>query len=68
MVENNWGLCNSLDYIYSTEASKLIKDTLNIATEDTQCASLKFFADITPGDNRSLIEVCAEVSFCDVVA
>ena len=41
----------------------LIKETVNTATEETQCAGLKFFKDITPGEDRSLIATCTEISF-----
>ena len=36
--------------------SKLITETVFTATEENQCAGLKFFNDITPGEDRKLIE------------
>lgn len=63
MVGNNWEICNPLDEVYGTTTSRLIKETVNTATEETQCAGLKFFQDITPGEDRSLIATCTEISF-----
>ena len=63
MVENNWAICDPLDEVYGTATSKLIKETVSTATEETQCAGLKFFKDITPGEDRSLIETCTEIAF-----
>lgn len=70
MVENNWNICNPLDEVYGPTTSKLIKDTVSTVKEETQCAGLKFFRDITPGEDRSLIETCTEVAFwccCEAV-
>ena len=63
MVENTWEICNPLDEVYDTTTSKLIKQTVSTATEETQCAGLKFFKDVVPGEDRSLIEACTEISF-----
>lgn len=63
MIENTWEICNPLDEVYGATTSKLIKETVNTATEETQCAGLKFFKAITPGEDRNLIETCTEISF-----
>lgn len=63
MVENTWEVCNPLDQVYGTTTSKLIKETVRKATEESQCAGLKFFKDMTPGEDRSLIKTCTEISF-----
>jgi len=63
MVENNWEICDPLDEVYGTTTSKLIKETVSTATEETQCAGLKFFNAMTPGKNRGLIATCTEISF-----
>ena len=63
MVEDAWGFCDPLDEVYGTTTSKLIKDTVKTATEETQCAGLKLFKDITPGDDRNLIETCTGVAY-----
>ena len=63
MVENTWEICNPLDEVYDTTTSKLIKQTVSTATEETQCAGLKFFKDVAPGEDRSLIATCTEISF-----
>ena len=63
MVENNWEICDPLDEVYGTTTSKLIKDTVSPATEETQCAGLKFFNDITPGEDRSLIPTCTGIVY-----
>lgn len=70
MVENTWEICNPLDEVYGATTSKLIKETVNTATEETQCAGLKFFKAITPGEDRNLIETCTEICFwccCEIV-
>ena len=63
MVENNWEICDPLGEVYGTTASKLIKETVTTATEETQCAGLKFFNDMTPGENRGLIETCTGICY-----
>jgi len=63
MVENTWEICNPLDEVYGATTSELIKETVNTATEETQCAGLKFFKAITPGEDRNLIETCTEICF-----
>lgn len=70
MVENTWETCNPLDEVYGATTSELIKQTVSTATEETQCAGLKFFKDITPGEDRNLIETCMEICFwccCEIV-
>lgn len=63
MVENNWAICDPLDEVYGTATSKLIKETVSTATEETQCAGLKFFNDMTPGEDRGLIATCTGISY-----
>lgn len=63
MVENNWEICDPLGEVYGTTASKIIKDTVNTATEETQCVGLKFFNYITPGEDRGLIESCTGICY-----
>ena len=63
IVSNNWRICDPLDEVYGNTASKLIKETVNTATEETQCAGLKFFKHITPGEDRDLISICTDISF-----
>jgi len=41
----------------------LIKKTVSTATEETQCAGLNFFKEITPGEDRSLIATCTDICF-----
>ena len=70
MVENTWEICNPLDEVYGATASGLIKETVKTATEETQCAGLKFFKAITPGEDRGLIETCTAICFwccCETV-
>ena len=62
-VENNWRISDPLDEIYGITTSQLVKETVNIATEETQCAGLKFFNAITPGEDQNLIETCIEISY-----
>ena len=63
LVENTWEICNPLDEVYGTTTSKIIRETVQTATEETQCAGLKFFNSITPGEDRNLIATCTEISF-----
>ena len=63
MVENTWEICDPLDEVYGTTTSKLIKETVSTATEETQCAGLKFFNDMTPGEDRSLITTCTGIAY-----
>ena len=63
MVENTWEICNPVDEVYGATTSELIKTTVNTVREETQCAGLKFFNAITPGENRNLIETCTEICF-----
>jgi len=70
MVENTWEICNPIDEVYGTTTSKLIKETVLTAQQETQCAGLKFFKVITPGEDRKLIETCTEICFwccCETV-
>jgi len=70
LVENTWEICNPLDEVYGVTTSKLIRETVITATEETQCAGLKFFKAITPGEDRNLIETCTEICFwccCETV-
>ena len=70
IVENTWEVCNPLDEVYGATTSELIKETVKIATEETQCAGLKIFKAITPGEDRTLIEACTEICFwccCETV-
>jgi hypothetical protein len=60
MVENNWEICDPLDEVYGTTTSK---QTVTTATEETQCAGLKFFNDMTPGEDRGLIATCLGISY-----
>ena len=63
IVEANWEICNPLTEFYGSITSKLIKDTVRTATEESQCVRLRFFKDITPGEDRNLIATCTEISF-----
>lgn len=63
MVEETWEICNPLDQVYGAPTSEVIKETVLTATEETQCAGLKFFNIIAPGEDRNLIEVCTEICF-----
>lgn len=70
MVKTNSEICNPLDEVYGVTTSRLIKETVNTATEEPQCAGLKFFKAITPGEDRNLIETCTEICFwccCETV-
>lgn len=70
MVKDNWEICDPLDEVYGPTASKLVKQTINTVTEETQCAGLKFFKDITPGEDRDLITTCTAVCYwccCETV-
>lgn len=63
MVENTVEICDPVDEVYGQTATKIIKEILNTAKEETQFAVLTFFAHITPGKDRGLIETCTEISF-----
>ena len=63
MVENNLEICKLFDEVYFTTTSELIKETINLATDETQCARLKFFKDTTPCEDRNLIETCTKIFF-----
>ena len=63
MVESNWEICHPIEKIYGEAASELIKETVTKATEESQCAELKFFRDITLGEDRDLITTCTEIRF-----
>ena len=63
VVDQTWEICKPLEEVFGVTTSKLIKDTVNTAKEETQCVGLKFFNDITPGENRDLIATCTEISF-----
>lgn len=70
IVENTYEICNPLDEVYGSITSDLIKETINTATEETQCAGLKVFKTITPGEDRNLIETCTNICFwccCETV-
>ena len=70
MVEDTWEICHPIDEVYGGTTSKLIKETVMTATEESQCAGLKFFKEITPGKDRTLIETCTEICFwccCETV-
>jgi len=70
MVENTWEICDPLDKVYGATTSEIIKETVKKATEETECAGLKFFNVITPGEDRNLIETCTEIGFwccCETV-
>jgi len=70
MVENSWEMCDPLGEVYGTTTSELIKGTVSSATEESQCAGLHFFKDITPGEDRSLITTCTAVCYwccCETV-
>nr|YP_009686251.1 hypothetical protein [Halamphora calidilacuna]QDR25066.1 hypothetical protein [Halamphora calidilacuna] len=70
MVENSWEICDPLNKVYGTTTSELIKETVKSLTEETQCPGLKFFNDITPGEDRFLITTCTAVCYwccCDTV-
>ena len=62
MVEDNWEICSPLDGVYGMTTSELIKQTVNSAKEETECAGLKFFKFITPGEDRDLINTCTDIS------
>lgn len=62
-VENNWEICDPLDEVYGTTTSKLIKETVSTATEETQCAGLKLFNDMTTGEDRNLIGTCTVIAY-----
>ena len=69
-VENTWEICDPLGEVYGTTTSELIKKTVTITTEESQCAGLNFFKDITPGEDRNLITTCTAVSYwccCETV-
>ena len=51
MVENTWEICNPLDEAQWATTAKIIKETVNTAIKEGQCARLKFFKNITPGEN-----------------
>lgn len=64
-VETSLEICNPLEAIYGKRGSEIIKETISIGTEETQCARLKFFSDMTPGENRNLITSSTAVcSWC----
>ena len=70
IVENTWEICNPLDEVYGATTSKLIKETVQTVTEETECARLQFFKAITPGEDRNLIKICTEICFwccCETV-
>jgi len=70
MVADSWEICDPLGEVYGTTTSELIKQTVSSATEETQCAGLNFFKDITPGEDRSLITTCTAVCYwccCETV-
>ena len=70
MVENTWEICDPLNEVYGARTSELIKETVNIATEESQCVGLHFFKIRTPGEDRNLIETCTEIAFwccCETV-
>ena len=70
MVENTWEICNPVEEVYGATTSELIKTTVSTATEETQCAGLKVFKSLTPGEDRNLIETCTEICFwccCETV-
>ena len=63
MVENSWEICNSLDKVYGAATFEIIKEAVNIETEETQCAELNFFKDIIPDKDPNLIKTCTEIFF-----
>lgn len=52
-----------LSGIYGSTATEIIKETIGAPKKETKCVGLKFFGSITPGEDRSLIEDCAAVSY-----
>ena len=63
MVDDSWEFCEPLKEVYGKSSSDIIKDTVKTATEETQCAGLKFFKETTPGEDRNLIETCTTVVY-----
>lgn len=54
-IEGTQEICDPLDEVYGSTTSELIKQTVSTVTEESQCAGLNFFKDITLGENRDLI-------------
>lgn len=70
MVKTYSEKCIPLQTIYGNTQSEIIKDTISSATQETQCAGLKFFSDMTPGEDRNLITSCITVCYwccCETV-
>ena len=44
MVESYSEICHPLEAVYGKSGSAIIKDTIVTATEESQCAGLKFFS------------------------
>jgi hypothetical protein len=63
MVETYSKNCSPLKEIYGSTESEIIKKTIMTASEETQCAGLKFFNDMTPGEDRNLITSCITVCY-----
>jgi len=63
MVENNWEICHPLDQVYGKTTSELIKQTVSEATEESECAGVKFFNYLTPNQDQNLIEICTEICY-----
>jgi hypothetical protein len=63
MVKTVSDICHPLEDVYGTTAGGIMKETIRTATEETECVGLRFFADITPGEDRTLIESCATVCY-----
>lgn len=70
MVKDNWQICDPLNEVYGTTTCEIIKETVRNAKEETQCAGLNFFKDITPSEDPNLLETCTAVCFwccCETV-
>lgn len=63
MVEENSEICKPLEEVYGITGSQIIKKTILTATEETQCAGIKVFNHITPGEDRNLIGLCSEICY-----
>lgn len=63
MVRDNWELCDPLENVYGETTSNIIKDTVKTVKEESECAGLHFFGEITPGEDRTLISICTEISY-----
>lgn len=62
MVDNTWELCDPIDHVYGP-MTKVVKETVLNAKEESQCAGLHFIGDIASSEDRNLVKTCTVIAY-----